>query len=85
MACLDRMIGINYAENYDTGRGLIMTPFPSGMSIGSACWLLEDVLKNERLLWVQNLSHHKWRACKEFSIYEKTKKIDHLVLTCKAL
>ena len=64
MRCVERMVGVNYGEKYDTDRGVIMTAFPSGINIGSACWLFDDILKNERLLWVQGLSHHKWRACK---------------------
>lgn len=56
-------MALNYGEKYFSETGNILTPFPSGINIGSAVWHIEDIQTKETLLWVQGLSHHNWRAC----------------------
>jgi Cft2 family RNA processing exonuclease len=66
--CLKKCVALNYGEIYDTDKGIKLVSYPSGREIGGSVWLLESVVEREKILWIQEICHHQWRACKQFSI-----------------
>lgn len=76
---------LNYGQIYDTDQGISITPYPSGISIGSAVWIFENNLTKNKCLWVQGISHHNWRACPEFSINSTHQHINNIIFTVKTL
>ncbi len=76
-----RCIGLNYGQVFDTERGTLITPYPSGLSVGSAIWLFQNCLTKNNFLWIQGLSHHSWRACQQFNIDPGITEINNIIFT----
>jgi hypothetical protein len=87
---LKKVIKVNYFQVYDTERGVLLIAHPSGKNNGSCLWELQGQVTKERVLLINDISHHQWRTCQPYNqprlkISEQQKPFDHVIFTRRGL
>ena len=65
---MKKVIRVNYHQRHKTGRGVTVVAHPSGKTNGSALWEMESEIRPTKVLLVNEISSHGWRACQTYDI-----------------
>lgn len=64
---MGRVLRVNYYQQLNTERGVVVVAHPSGRSNGACCWELVSQSSPHKVLVVSEVSQHSWRTCQSYS------------------